>query len=135
MPARPPIGHNQGPSLPPLHHRWYGLKRWKVMRARQLEREPFCRMCKAQGMTRPAKVADHITPHRGSPALFWRGKLQSLCVPCHNRHKQREELDGFSDEIGADGWPVDPAHPINLEPRGRKPERRPKRPENGRFRR
>lgn len=83
------------------------------MRKRQLEREPWCVSCKRQGKTRRATVADHIIPHRDSPSLFWRGKLQSMCASCHSRHKQREELHGFSDELGSDGWPVDPAHPFN----------------------
>lgn len=37
-------------------------------------------------------VADHVTPHRGQEAMFWdAGNLQSLCKPCHDRIKQREE--------------------------------------------
>ena len=127
-PKRPGIGHNKGPSLPPARpsrftdskgalppwHRWYGLKRWKLMRARQLERFPFCKMCKSQGKTRPATVCDHVVPHRGSPSLFWRGKLQSLCASCHSRHKQADEIAGFADDRDDDGWPTDPLHPFNI---------------------
>lgn len=113
MPARPPIG--EAKPLPPRPWaRWYSLKRWKLMRKAQLEREPFCAFCLAQGKTRPARVADHVKPHRGDAALFWRGKLQSLCDACHSRHKQHEEGDGFSDLIGPDGWPLDPRHPFLL---------------------
>lgn len=64
-------------------------------------------------MTRPATVADHVEPHRGDPLKFWYGDLQSLCDECHSSAKQREEAEGFSREIGGDGWPVDPRHPFN----------------------
>ncbi|MFC3169415.1 HNH endonuclease signature motif containing protein [Paracoccus fontiphilus] len=44
-------------------------------------------MCGAE-----ATLVDHITPHRGNQALFWkRSNWQALCTPCHNRHKQRQE--------------------------------------------
>nr|WP_313010818.1 HNH endonuclease [Brucella intermedia] len=44
------------------------------------------------GCGKPASVVDHIQPHRGNKELFWwRGNWQSLCQPCHDRHKQRQE--------------------------------------------
>lgn len=99
--------------------RWYNSKRWRTRRDRQLHKEPWCAMCLAQGRTRAASVADHITPHRDDPELFWRGKLQSLCSRCHNSLKQREELDGYSRAPGADGWPSDTRHPFNVKGRQR----------------
>lgn len=37
-------------------------------------------------------ICDHRQPHRGDEALFWgEGNLQTLCKPCHDRHKQSEE--------------------------------------------
>ena len=56
-------------------------------------------------------VADHIEPHKGDPDKFWFGALQTLCPDHHDRTKQAREARGYSAEVGADGWPVDPAHP------------------------
>jgi 5-methylcytosine-specific restriction enzyme A len=42
-----------------------------------------------------ATVADHITPHKGDPVLFWDpDNLQSLCAACHGR-KTATEDGGF----------------------------------------
>lgn len=93
--------------------RWYWSRRWKEKKARQKKAEPLCRSCAARGMSRAATTADHIVPHRGDPLLFWYGELQSLCDTCHSSAKQREEVEGFSRDVGGDGWPVDPRHPFN----------------------
>jgi 5-methylcytosine-specific restriction endonuclease McrA len=93
--------------------RWYSTRRWRIRRAIQLKTEPLCRMCKAMGKSRAADTVDHIIPHRGDPLKFWYGALQSLCEDCHSREKQREELKGFSRDIGDDGWPTDPRHIFN----------------------
>src|SRR5262245_58464266 len=39
-------------------------------------------------------------------------ELQSLCKLRHESAKKREEARGYSTAIGADGWPVDPRHPV-----------------------
>lgn len=70
-------------------------------------------MCEAKGLVVVAQVADHVIPHRGDYKLFWFGKLQSLCMDCHNRDKQQLETKGYLTEIGVDGWPVDARHPVN----------------------
>ncbi len=60
---------------------------WRKARAEWLTVYPFCMTCNAQATT-----VDHITPHKGDDRLFWdRTNWQSLCAPCHNRHKQRVE--------------------------------------------
>lgn len=52
---------------------------------------PLGRLSSVKGKA-PDHVADHITPHRGSEALFWdRSNLQCLCAACHNGAKQRAE--------------------------------------------
>src|SRR5215813_11301572 len=66
----------------------YNDKRWLARRVAQLRSQPLCVMCKASGFIRLATVADHIVPHRGNPNLFWYGKLQSLCMTCHNRSRR-----------------------------------------------
>ena len=58
-------------------------------------------------------MADHVEPHNGDVNKFFLGALQSLCQPCHDRHKKREELWGYRCHVDADGWPVDPRHPSN----------------------
>jgi hypothetical protein len=57
--------------------------------------------------------------HHNDPNLFYRGALQSLCTPCHSGRKQsleaRERLieeRGYSLDIGSDGYPLDPRHPV-----------------------
>jgi hypothetical protein len=74
--------------------KWYGLARWKRLRAAQLAAYPLCCMCEAEGQIEVATVADHVKPHHGDRELFWGGALQSLCAHHHNRVKQREEARG-----------------------------------------
>jgi hypothetical protein len=71
--------------------RWYGLARWRKLRAAQIAAEPLCATCKSAGRITPATVCDHVTPHRGDEFRFWFGPFQSLCGPCHSSAKQREE--------------------------------------------
>ena len=72
-------------------------------------------MCLKQGRVVAATVADHIVPHRGDAGKFWNGDLASLCDHHHSGAKQREEIHGYSDEVGDDGWPIDPRHPANAD--------------------
>lgn len=107
------------------YRRLYKTARWQKLRAHQLAAEPLCRFCADAGRLTPASVVDHIEPHRGDLDLFFRvSNLQSLCDAepwrCHSKIKQIEERHaeadkrrGYSTEIGLDGWPVDPAHPMN----------------------
>lgn len=86
---------------------WYGSRRWKARRLAQLHAEPLCAYCLKAGKVTPANVADHKIPHRGDEDLFWNGELQSLCSPCHNIDKQREERGSRPRvQIGDDGWPI-----------------------------
>lgn len=85
----------------------YGRKAWPRIRARQLIKEPLCRMCKAEGRIVPAEIADHVVPHKGDWHTFFDAEnLQSLCRPCHDSVKQRMEAGTFQ-PVGSDGWPVD----------------------------
>ena len=87
-------------------HKFYG-RRWRIRRALQLDKQPLCVMCKADGRITPATVADHITPHKGDPLLF-AGPLQSLCKACHDSRKQSEEkqAENTPTPCGVDGYPV-----------------------------
>lgn len=71
---------------------------------------------RARGRLTPATVVDHVIPHRGDRKLFWdSSNWQPLCVECHNRDKQREEVHGYDASVGLDGWPLDPRHPSNRQ--------------------
>ena len=88
----------------PRHERWRHLI---------LARDPFCVLCK-QTPPNVSTVADHIVPIAVAPERqFDLDNGQGLCAPCHNRPKQSEERRGYSTEIGSDGWPIDPRHPVN----------------------
>lgn len=75
-------------------------REWEIARAAHLRAEPLCRMCRQAGRTTSASVVDHITPHRGDMTLFWdASNWQSLCKPCHDGAKQREERGGGAGPI------------------------------------
>ena len=97
--------------------RLYGLQRWRNRATLQMKVEPLCRFCLKVGKVTPATVADHIVPHNGNEFAFWRGALQSLCSRCHNTTKAQEEgraqQKDFINDIGVDGYPIDPKHPAN----------------------
>jgi len=60
---------------------------WRKARMEWLAHYPACAICSGT-----ANTVDHITPHKGDDRLFWdKANWQSLCAPCHNRHKQRSE--------------------------------------------
>lgn len=86
---------------------WYNTRRWRALRAAQLDVERLCRMCKARGKIVLATVCDHVEPHRGDEQKFWAGPFQSLCKRCHDGDKRSAEM-GFrvKQTIGLDGWPV-----------------------------
>lgn len=76
--------------------RWYKTARWQALRWSVLVRDLFtCQRCgRLEGDT-SLLVADHRVPHRGDAALFWdEGNLGTLCKPCHDSVKQREERRG-----------------------------------------
>lgn len=97
----------------------YDTRRWKRLRLSVLDAARW--RCQWPGCHRPlrsgrsgkcAGVVDHKVPHKGDPSLFWdRDNLWALCKEHHDSAKQSEESRGYSQLIGADGMPVDPAHP------------------------
>lgn len=98
------------------HQKLYGTNRWRKRSGQQRHEHPLCKMCADKGLVTAAEVADHVVPHHGIVALFWFGELQSLCKRCHDKTKQLIEkgsYKGYSEEIGTDGFPVDPNHPFN----------------------
>jgi 5-methylcytosine-specific restriction protein A len=90
----------------------YSKNRWRKLAKAQLRREPLCCICLAAGRVTPATIADHVIDHRGDYNAFIIGGLQSLCASCHNGRKRLEVARGFQVDIGPDGFPTDPRHPI-----------------------
>src|SRR5262245_60712031 len=91
----------------------YNSKRWKIRQAQQLQEHPLCAMCLLDNRVTAARVADHVTPHRGNVELFYDGVLQSLCLTHHNRTKQQIEQRGFHSHVDVTGKPIDENHPAN----------------------
>jgi len=91
----------------------YKTARWQRVRRKQLTEHPFCRMCLETGRPTKATVCDHVHRHGGDTQKFWAGPFQSLCAAHHDKYKQQQENRGYSTEIGADGLPLDPAHPFH----------------------
>lgn len=76
---------------PSARERGY-TRQWEAARKEWLQFNPICTH---PGCNALATVVDHITPHKGDMMLFWdKHNWQSLCAPCHNRHKQRLEWIG-----------------------------------------
>jgi 5-methylcytosine-specific restriction protein A len=92
-------------------HKLYATEHGRRLARAQITREPLCWACLARGKVEPATCADHITPHAGNVNAFFLSLLQSLCRACHAL-KTARETRGYSKQIGLDGLPVDPAHPV-----------------------
>lgn len=71
--------------------RLYWTQRWRRLAKAQLAEHPLCIRCEEVGIVTAASICDHRTPHRGDVGLFWSGPFDSLCKPCHDSAKQREE--------------------------------------------
>ena len=92
----------------------YKTQAWLKGRLSHLAQHPLCEPCKARGRLTAATVVNHRIPHKGDVTLFNdRANWQSTCAPCHDGAIQSEERIGYSNEVGADGWPMDERHPSN----------------------
>lgn len=71
----------------------------------------------ALGKVVGATVVDHIKPHKGDEKIFFdANNLQSLCKPCHDSHKAKQENSGVLVGNDTKGIPLDPQHHWNQEP-------------------
>lgn len=92
MPAKPKTYrpatrpcHKAAPQRPSAAKRGYG-RGWQALRLSFLADHPLCVECRGRGLVVAATEVDHVTPHKGDPALFWNsGNLQGLCHTCHSR--------------------------------------------------
>jgi len=91
---------------------WYGLGRWKKKQRAQLRAHPLCAFCIEKGLIVRGAIVDHIERVDGDWNRFWTGALQSLCKTCHESSKKYQERRGFRSDIGPDGYPLDPLHPV-----------------------
>lgn len=73
--------------------RHYDTKRWQRLRAAQIRREPYCRLCMLMGRLNTTDLeVDHIQPlKRGGSDHA--GNLQTLCAK-HHGEKTRAEARG-----------------------------------------
>jgi 5-methylcytosine-specific restriction protein A len=84
-------------------------RRWMKIRARILDRDPLCVICKAQGRTVPSKICDHkISLANGGTDAD--DNLQGLCKPCSDAKTEAERRAALGlkvkQPVGVDGWPI-----------------------------
>ncbi len=111
MPNRPPthrgLGHETEAQRRQAQDRRRGSSRqrgythiWRKARTAYLRRHQLCVMCGRAGRRVPATIVDHLVPHRGDAGLFWdAANWQALCIPHHNRDKQREERGRAREDV------------------------------------
>lgn len=69
--------------------RMYSQQWWRRLRQMVLRREPWCRMCRAEGRFTPATEVDHIVPvSKGGTNEM--DNLQALCKSCHSKKTARD---------------------------------------------
>jgi 5-methylcytosine-specific restriction protein A len=91
--ARATDNHGHSRTAEPWR-KWYSTAAWQALRLATFDRDGYRCQWKDCGRLAPAPrlVADHRTPHRGDPRLFWDPEnLQTLCKPCHDTRKQAAE--------------------------------------------
>jgi hypothetical protein len=86
---------------------------WRRASRRQLAQFPICRWHEERGKIVPAEVAHHVERHQGDRTKFRMSPLISLCKQCHDSIAQQREVNGYSKEIGPDGYPTCEQHPFN----------------------
>jgi 5-methylcytosine-specific restriction protein A len=92
-------------------HHLYNTAQWKRLRLNWLTNNPVCVLCWQLNKVTPATVVDHKTAHKGNTELFYSdANLQSLCKPCHDTTKARQEHRGYLQGCNANGLPLDPKH-------------------------
>lgn len=76
--------------------------RWQNARAGWFKVHPLCVCCQANGVVHPAKVLDHIRPHKQDKALFWDSdNWQGLCEWCDKNIKRTIENDWLKGQAAA----------------------------------
>ena len=86
--------------------------KWRRLRAQVLTENPLCEHCLRRGYLVAGKEVDHIN---NDPSDNHRDNLQSLCKPCHSRKTQADMGKRSYEGCDANGLPLDPNHPWNVE--------------------
>ena len=74
--------------------RGYGYD-WIQFRKLILARDPYCAVCREQGIVKAACEVDHIIPHKLNHQLrFDPNNCQSICKECHGKKSARESREG-----------------------------------------
>lgn len=102
------------------YRKLYFTKVWRTLRGQVLLRDGYRCQHKGCGVNltsgrrqRNSAVVHHVTAHKGDLDLFYDiSNLLAVCWRCHSGDIQSGEALGYDTEIGADGWPTDPAHPM-----------------------
>ncbi|MFP5223123.1 MAG: HNH endonuclease [Acidobacteriota bacterium] len=93
----------------------YKAGRWQKLRALKLKRNPLCHYCEQVGRITPADTVDHATPPgRGGDFFGW-DNLRSACKACNFSKQDKTEDEFLAKGCGADGIPLAPGHPWNME--------------------
>ena len=93
--------------------RLYDKQDWHRTRKHQLTEEPLCRMCRANGILRPATEVDHIIPVSKGGDWYDGNNLQSLCISCHSQKTRADEGKSIKSGCDANGIPLNGTHPWN----------------------
>lgn len=94
--------------------RGYG-SRWQKARKPFLAANPLCVICQKAGRITPARIVDHIIPHKGDQELFWdQSNWQALCKPCHDLKTITEDGGLDSGAMTHPEWLPTPACPTIL---------------------
>ena len=107
----PPAVLPDRPARPSAAARGYG-RDWQRARLAFLADNPACVQCEAAGRLSAATDVDHITPHKGNPALFWDwSNWQGLTNECHEKKTAAENAQRnsggkrrFTDSAMEPGW-------------------------------
>jgi 5-methylcytosine-specific restriction protein A len=85
------------------YKKWLHTKRWRELRAKQLELEPWCQCPYHKGKNEPAKIVGHIKQHKGGRELFWDpDNLWSLADLCHRKYKEPDKSGPLGVKFGYD---------------------------------
>lgn len=100
----------------------YSSKRWRKIRAMQIERYPYCQCPQHDGKGVRADhpdyggvaVVDHVEAHRGDLKKFWAGPLQTLTKRCHDSWAQRRDAN-IGQGYDQRGYPINQKHHWNSQ--------------------
>jgi 5-methylcytosine-specific restriction protein A len=112
-------GAKPGPAADPTRRPKRQDRGWQRIQAEQLEREPSCRLCRAEGKQVQAVEVDHILALADGGSFADPANLQSLCRPCHWQKTENENARRTKRKprrivrvkgCDLDGRPLDPGH-------------------------